>query len=330
MPEATQTAYRSSTPDIQGKIRRVVEVWRNRNVFEPGIVDAIETRLDEVDKAKGTGTKKLMGNSLFSSSTSSIPPELESLVPLQIAVSKAGIATEASTQTADLEYEKLNSPDTTLPSPPVHAARLSALVKSLANAESGVADSIKARKELLAGLEKLLESNKTHLAKDEETYLNVTSRKTSTEAKKREVEDGIMRGMSASAENSPATPGDAVGGRSESEPERPDYEALTPPPTEALTPVGSPRPNTTDAAVTADIEEHQNVHDILATMNSTRTRPASGGQGMNGMSTKRRKMSHGAEAEQFVGLDAGMGDLDEDVAELLRQESARVGGGGGG
>ena len=329
MPEATQTAYRSSTPDIQGKIRRVVEVWRNRNVFEPGIVDAIETRLDEVDKAKGTGTKKLMGNSLFSSSTtSSIPSELESLLPLQIAVSKASISTTAATQTADLEYEKLNSPDTTLPSPPVHAARLSALVKSLANADSSVSESIKSRKELISGLEKLLESNKTDLAKDEETYLNITTRKTSTEAKKREVEDGIMRGMSASAENSPATPGDAVKGRSESEPERPDYEALTPPSMEALTPVGSPRPNTTDPAVTADIDEHQNVHDILATMNSTRTRPASGGQGMNGTSAKRRKMSHGAEAEQFAGLDAGMGDLDEDVAELLRQESARVGGGG--
>ena len=91
MAEATQTAYRSSPPDIQGKIRRVVEVWRSRSVFEAPIQAAIESRLDEVDKTKGPGKKTLMGNSLFGSgsSGSGMPKELESLGPLQIAVSKA-------------------------------------------------------------------------------------------------------------------------------------------------------------------------------------------------------------------------------------------------
>lgn len=335
MAEATQTAYRSSTPDIQGKIRRVVEVWRARNVFEQPIQNAIEARLDEVDKAKGTGKKTLMGNSLFGSGSSGtgMPKELESLGPLQIAVAKAKLTTAASTQAADVEYEKLNDADVALPSPPVHAARLSALMKNLANAESSVAESIKARKDLIAGLEKILEDNRQQLAKDEETYLNLSSRKTSTEAKKREVEDGIMRGMSASAENSPAnaSPSNGDRGPSESmaaEPERPDYEALTPPPAEALTPVGSPTLNAfpEPLPMRTEAEDNLNVQEILATMSGvSRVRPASG-QGMNGTSAKRRKMSHGQDdfAANLGGMDGGLGDLDEDVAELLRQESAKA------
>jgi regulator of Ty1 transposition protein 103 len=333
MAEATQTAYRSSPPDIQSKIRRVVEVWRSRSVFELPIQTAIEARLEEVDKAKGPGKKTLMGNSLFGSgsSGSGMPKELESLGPLQIAVSKASIATNATIQTADLEYERLNEPNITLPSPPVYAARLSALMKSLANAESSVAESIKARRALVEGLEKIVETNRAQLAKDEEIYLNLTSRKTSTEAKKREVEDSIMRGMSTSVENSPVngSPGDR--GKSEStaaEPERPDYEALTPPPVESLTPTGSPKSSIPAEPVKREleVEDNPNVHDILATMSGvSRVRSASA-QATNGGSVKRRKMSHGAEdfAVSLGGIDGGLGDLDEDVAELLRQESAKA------
>ena len=44
--EATATAYKGSTNDIQQKIRRVVEVWRQRNVFEGPILEAVETRVN--------------------------------------------------------------------------------------------------------------------------------------------------------------------------------------------------------------------------------------------------------------------------------------------
>ena len=44
--EAMATAYRGSTADIQNKLRRVVDVWRTRNVFEPPILAEIDARLD--------------------------------------------------------------------------------------------------------------------------------------------------------------------------------------------------------------------------------------------------------------------------------------------
>jgi regulator of Ty1 transposition protein 103 len=44
--EATAVAYKGSSNDIQQKIRRVVEVWRQRSIFEPAIQDAVEARVD--------------------------------------------------------------------------------------------------------------------------------------------------------------------------------------------------------------------------------------------------------------------------------------------
>jgi regulator of Ty1 transposition protein 103 len=323
MAEATQTAYRSSTQDIQLKLRRLVEVWKQRNVFEAPIVAAIETRLEEVDKTRGT-KKTLMGSSLFTGSSSSggVPKELETLVPLQTAVSKANFKARPALETANNEYEKLNDPDAKMPSPPVHAARLSALMKSLATADSSVAESIKTRKALIEDLEKLLGVNKDALSKDEATYLDLSSRRISTEAKKREVEDNIMRGLSAEPSN--GSP-DELGRRSESvmEPERPDFEAFTPP--EATTPIGSPSLNPQPD----NPPDNPELQSIIANMSAApvRTRPGSS-SGPNGMSAKRRKMSH----EDYVpdlggmGMDMGseLGNLDDDVDELLRKESARV------
>lgn len=46
IPEAAAVAYKGATPDVQNKVRRVVEVWRDRSVFEGPIQTAIESRID--------------------------------------------------------------------------------------------------------------------------------------------------------------------------------------------------------------------------------------------------------------------------------------------
>src|ERR1700760_3569679 len=44
--EATATAYKGATGEVQNKLRRVVEVWRQRQIFEQPIQEAIEARID--------------------------------------------------------------------------------------------------------------------------------------------------------------------------------------------------------------------------------------------------------------------------------------------
>ena len=361
--EATATAYKGATNEVQAKLRRVVEVWRQRQIFEPTIQEAVEARitgklfilggkrclnLPDLDKSRSSGRKPLLGGSLFSSSNGpSAPAELQPLVPLQIAISKSAVAISGSVPNANTEYDKLMDPQTPAPTPPVHAARLSALLKSLANAEGAVSESIKARRDLIGGLEKLLETNRATLVSEQSQYQELVTRKTTVEAKKRDVEDGIMRGLSADT-SSATMQGDAntdskTNGQHDSstELERPQIEELTPPPVESLTPVGSPHLDEEVAISTTSgtdmAQEQQPEHtepmpavplplvpagapagfDLLSSL-SMPTQHSYAASPTNGSAYKKRKVE--ADFDDFIGGDA-MADLDEDVAELLRAES---------
>ena len=315
------------------------------------------TRASELDKSRSSNKKPLLGGSLFGSSSGpSAPPEIQPLVSLQIAVSKAAATTTSAVPTAETEYEKLNDPSKPTPTPPVHAARLSALVKSLASAESAVSESIKARRNLIEGLEKIIETNRAALATEEAQKDVLAARKISTEAKKRDVEDGIMRGLSAestpiAAHGSPIsgskTNGNAVSpiDNASVEPERPHVEELTPPPPESrteeetaslapttttntlnqnATPFSSsdprlapPPPSTAPHPTTAGA-------DLLSSLSMPQqTRPYAGGLEHNIPQQKKRKLGSDDYPDFGAGEDA-MADLDEDVAELLRAESRGV------
>ncbi len=118
----------------------------------------------------------------------------------------------------------------------MHAARLNGLLKTLANAEGAVAESIKARKLLIEGLEKILDTNRASLAAEEAQVAELSSRRIEIDNKKRDVEENIMRGFASNS--NPGTPVGAVEGSPGAqhspvtpapEPDRPEVEALTPP-----------------------------------------------------------------------------------------------------
>ncbi|KAF2485081.1 RNA polymerase II-binding domain-containing protein [Neohortaea acidophila] len=250
--DATSLAYKNASQEVQGKLRRVVEVWRQRNIFDPRIQTQTEQMLDEIDKQRGggqangtgSGSGRRLGGSLFGGSGGSVPSELEAAAKLHASLSKAEVNVKPSVDTANKEYAKMTDPDTPVPTAPVHAARLSQLMKSLAAAQGAVEASVQARRALLAELDRLVESHKAKLAVDETTAADIVTRKDDIENKKKEVEDNIMRGLSTptSPTNPTTDPFDllrANGSRSASkEIERPEAEGFTPPPpdVEAFTP----------------------------------------------------------------------------------------------
>ena len=293
-----------------------------------------------------------------------MPGELQALATAQIALNKANATTTSTVPNAEAEYTKLTDPDKPVPAPPVYAARLSALMKSLASAESAVSESLKARSSLLDGLVKLADEQRNKLAEDETQHKRLSERKSAIEAKKREVEDGIMRGLSA--ENSPTTPrggGDprlngqtAVHGSGGSpEPDRPDVEELTPPPPDAQPPADAststpsiptstdprpvsathtPQPPTSTAVENGsyganfslpgtNVGYNQAGADLLSSLNVPGVRAYSGSPGGPAQGVKRRRVDDDAAA--VFGTEGGdaLSELDEDVAELLRQESGR-------
>lgn len=286
--DATALAYKNASVEIQNKIRRVIEVWRARSIFDVKIQDALEKRLDEIDKTRGAqravgGSGKLGGSLFGGGSGSGVPSELESISKSQTALTKAETSARGVVATANTEHSKLNDPNTPLPSPPVHAAKLASLMKTLASAHSAVESSIKARTELIAGLEQLLQKNRSSLVTDQATATDLSDRLTTTESRKREVEDGIMRGLSNPTTPLNQSPDAGAGDPSSngSEPTAPDYEEFTPPPeVESFTPPsGDANDNERDAFAIGDnvpaekllanptgaevISEQQPIHDEL-------------------------------------------------------------------
>ncbi|KAI4143739.1 MAG: hypothetical protein LQ341_002828 [Variospora aurantia] len=341
--EATATAYKGATNDVQDKIRRTVEVWSQRRIFDKPIQEAVEARITELDKSRSGKKGGLLGGSLFSSGPgSAAPAELQPLVPLQLALSKATATSTPATSTASTEFEKLTDPEKPAPTPPVYAARLSALLKSLSRVESAVAESIKTRQDLLEGLDQLLATNRAAL-EDEKTQLSqLQERREAMEKRKREVEDAIMRGVSTAETPSPATDGEAisyVNGRSTSsvEPERPKMEELTPPPTETLTPTDTPGVGNKEPMQDPQPLHHPTTTAFPSQQQHSPSHPTStnplpsflpqdprhaahfSSNSGSGAPAKKRKLD--VEFEGFGAGEDAMDGLDEDVAELLRAES---------
>lgn len=236
--EATTAAYKGSSQDVQNKIRRVVEVWRQRHVFRTEIQQQIEAAIDEIDRSRAV-RKPALGGSLFSASA--MPPDLAPVAPLATALQKADLSARPAITTANQDYEKLTNPNTPVPTPPIYAANLGALFKKLATAEGAVSESIKARQALIIGLERLLDTNRAKLAADQAQAADLSKRKDVVDGRKREVEDGILRGMSDAEQQAISHAPFPTTGLSEVAVNRPDVEALTPPPVESFTPVGSPQ-----------------------------------------------------------------------------------------
>lgn len=237
--EAATVAYKGSPHDIQNKIRRVVEVWRQRQIFSQPTQQNVEKAMNDIDSSRSVGRKPALGGSLFSSS--SVPAELKTVAPLATLVEKADLTTKPAVATANQEYEKVTNPNYTIPSAPVHAAGLSTLVKKLAVAEGAVAESIKARQALITGLEQLLATNKSKLSLDQAQASDLKTRKDAIESRKRQVEDAILQGLSAIETNRISAAPLPVATTSPTAQDRPQVEDLTPPPMESFTPVGSPQ-----------------------------------------------------------------------------------------
>lgn len=277
----------------------------------------------DIDKNRLTTKKQPLGGSFFKdSSAGSTPSELQPLVPLQVALTKAAMTSNTSATTASTEYAKLNDPQGPKVTPPVLAARLGTLLKALAHAENSVSEVIKSRRALIDGLEKILATNRSELEKEETLVAQFGEKKAETDTKRREVEDLIMRGYQD--EDSVTAAGQGNGNE---EPPRPEVEALTPPPVEAITPVGSPKPQQPQAR-TGPFTEDAPIslpHGLsLDTDNDMSFDPSDispGGENdfdlaaTGGAAAKRRKVAHEDDYAQFAG-----GDLDDDVAAIIAQE----------
>ncbi|CAM1510257.1 Fc.00g005920.m01.CDS01 [Cosmosporella sp. VM-42] len=314
--EAISIAYKGAPTEIQGKLKRVVDVWKDRSIFETPIQEAIEARIEELDKTRGT-SKPGFGGSPFGG-PAPIPSEFAPLVSAHQTVSKLSIPLKATITSANQDYEKQTDASTPVPSAPVYAARLNGLLKTLANAESAVAECVKAREGLISGLEKLLDANRAALEHDKMAASELLARKGEIEEKKYQVEVAIMRALGPADNNGSPGEGAGISASPEPEPDRPEMEALTPE-MEALTPPpvhDKPFESAVRAPVTEANSENQTSASGIEMLSNIASSYQSLPISTNG-SNKRRRVDH---ADDFPDLGGDDG-IDPDVAEMLKEES---------
>lgn len=272
--------------------------------------DGITNCRPELDKARGTA-KPGFGGSPFGGSAPAVPSEFAPLVSAHQTVAKLSVPLKSTVTSAGQEYEKQTDSSTPVPSAPVYAARLNGLLKTLANAESAVAECVKAREGLISGLERLLDANRAALEQDKSSASQLASRKTEIEEKKHQVEVAIMRALGPSDSN--GTPGEGENSPTP-EPNRPEMEALTPPPMEAFTPppmesFTPPSAEALDIPAPVAAAEQQPAQDEATTYHSL---PISS----NG-SNKRRRVDNDDDFPDLEGDDG----IDADVAEMLKENA---------
>jgi regulator of Ty1 transposition protein 103 len=234
---------------------------------------------------------------------------------------------KSALNSANTEYERLADPAATTAALPVRAARLNGLLKSLANAEGAVTECIRARRELLRSLEKVLATNREALDLEEQFMRELSGRRTEIEQKKQSVELAIISGLPA--HNQEQSAGDRTSGSPVPEPERPQVEALTPPHVQDH--VG----DTYDQAATASESHNGQPHSVpfhsTAVPMNTQSPFATSAPGiemlsnlasqyqavpLNG-SSKKRKIEA---SEDFPDLGGDDG-IDAEVKEMLRKDS---------
>lgn len=191
---------------------------------------------------------------MFPTDGASVPSELQPLVNTQQTLSKAQLGIKPALDPANKAYTALTT-TSPLPSAPVYAARLSTLAKELATAEAAVSETLTHRRKLIAGIEKLLHSNRTALIEEENQHKDIQTRRADVENKKTGVEDAIMRGLSSSEEMNDSS----VHGTDLKLGEPPEIESFTPPPA-SPTPPHAELPPTATASAPAPEAQLSEVH----------------------------------------------------------------------
>lgn len=264
----------------------------------------------ELDKARGSVKPGFGGSPFGSSAAPSVPSEFTPLVSAHQTVTKLSVPLKTTIASANQEYEKQVDPTVPAPSAPVYAARLNGLLKTLASAESAVAECVKARESLISGLEKMLDSNRAALENERNAASELSGRKREIEDKKQQVEVAIMRALGPADSNGAHAEGESGGPPAELD--RPEMEALTPPGMDDD--FEDTRPESIDYGEDEDIKPSEDVPATEPSSAKVSTYTQSLPISTNG-SNKRRRVDND---DDFPDL-GNDGEIDTEVAEMLKE-----------
>ncbi|KAK7203754.1 RNA polymerase II-binding domain-containing protein [Myxozyma melibiosi] len=160
--DVIENTYRQTNADLQAKIRRVVDVWRQRDIFARSVLDDIQNRLNDADQKKpkaAAGSRRLGQGMTFGMG---LAPEISKLSSLHGQVNSRASTFGASFESASKSFSDLVDAEA-LPAPTEYASRIESVLKALESAKSASAELAKAREEFIGQLQSLVDINKAAL-----------------------------------------------------------------------------------------------------------------------------------------------------------------------
>ncbi|KAK9388288.1 RNA polymerase II-binding domain-containing protein [Lipomyces mesembrius] len=192
---ALENAYRQCNADLQGKIRRVVEVWRQRIVFSDDVLKDIETRLDDADKKK---PKQISGGRRIGQGMSfslGLPLELSKLATAHSDVNSKVNTLGEAVSSANKFYSAVTEADA-LPAPMEYASQIEKALMSVNSALKASEEMLKSRQELIRQLESLLSVNKAALESETCQHSVLEEKKQKALDLQKDVSDMILGSIS--------------------------------------------------------------------------------------------------------------------------------------
>ncbi|BFZ60344.1 hypothetical protein YB2330_001380 [Saitoella coloradoensis] len=218
---AIENAYRHGNTDVHSRLRRVIQVWRQRQVFPESVIAAVEAKT-QVQASGSSGssnpTKATLLNKRAESSSNSVaqpaPQGLEELVSAQKTLLGAFTASATAYEAVTGAYDEVTKFQNNINNDPTQALRLFQLKEALSQASTSIDQAVSARKHVITRIERLLQLNKAALQKDEE-------RRKELEDKFSRVDDIVMSINAPTEQSARSTTPDVP---------PPAVEELTPPP----------------------------------------------------------------------------------------------------
>lgn len=240
VPDALADTYKQVPKDVKERIKRVIDVWKQRMVFPPETLEVIDNKVLTAPAASSSSSQMAGGSSLLNNISgfggggmSVIPSSLKQLTSVQKALDENETKVQNLRDPITKEYSDLFDTEA-LPAPPAYAKKLASLLTNLEMATASTKKVIATRKDVLSHLKTLIETNEAAL-KNEDSFLSELDEKLKhTKETKTEVE-GMLVGSEADVEAESTTP--PAPEPSPPTPPAPEPEPLSPVQQEQYSPV---------------------------------------------------------------------------------------------
>lgn len=191
VPDTIAFAYRQSSPEIKAKIKRVVDVWKQRNIFSEDLVNKLYDSFSETSTRKpGSGISSLNFGQGLTNQKIDLPPFLSKLSTMYNIMTSSITLSESSLKTANRDYESIVNSDT-LPPPKEYAQKLAQLDPRLTTAQINLTKRITSRRDLIEQLKSLANSSEELLHEDEMALKDLETKKENVSNLREEL-DGML------------------------------------------------------------------------------------------------------------------------------------------